>query len=224
MSDQPTTPAVSDANQDAVFFTVWSNAAQYALAILILLAILLLYLHSAGVSDTQSSQLNSNAFLTSRIELNQADVTQLRLLPEIGDALAHRIVHYRAEHGPFEKVEDVSNVNGIGPQKLQQIRPWLYVENESKFVSPSRPVIRAQSATFHQTAKPILSLLNVNSATIEQLQQLPGIGPTLSRRIIEWRQSMPFRRIEDLRQVRGIGAKTLAKIRPYVTVDSNVNP
>src|SRR3989304_2399229 len=61
--------------------------------------------------------------------------------------------------------------------------------------------------------------LDLNTATVEQLQKLPGIGPTTAKAIIRFREkSGPFRRIEDLLAIRGITKKKLEKIRPLVTV------
>jgi competence protein ComEA len=61
--------------------------------------------------------------------------------------------------------------------------------------------------------------LDLNSATLEELQQLPTVGPTLARAIVRFREkSGPFRRVEDLLAVRGFTKKRLAKIRPYITV------
>lgn len=61
--------------------------------------------------------------------------------------------------------------------------------------------------------------IDLNSATAEQLQQLPGIGPTLAKAIVHLREkSGPFRRVEDLLAVPRITRRTLEKIRPYVTV------
>lgn len=58
-------------------------------------------------------------------------------------------------------------------------------------------------------------VVDMNRASREELQGLPGIGPTLAQRIVEAR---PFRSVEDLRRVRGIGPKTLEKLRPLVGV------
>lgn len=61
--------------------------------------------------------------------------------------------------------------------------------------------------------------LDLNSASAEALQALNGIGPALSDRIVEYRSNQrPFQRIEELRRVRGIGAKTLDDLRPVITV------
>lgn len=62
-------------------------------------------------------------------------------------------------------------------------------------------------------------LLNVNTATREELEGLPGIGPVIAQRIIEWREMRgPFQRVEDLLLVSGIGPARLAAIRDLVSV------
>ncbi|MCL6580970.1 MAG: ComEA family DNA-binding protein [Firmicutes bacterium] len=61
--------------------------------------------------------------------------------------------------------------------------------------------------------------LDLNTATQAQLEALPGIGPALAARIIQYRQEHgPFRTPEELLNVSGIGEKKLAEIRPYITV------
>jgi competence ComEA-like helix-hairpin-helix protein len=57
-------------------------------------------------------------------------------------------------------------------------------------------------------------LIDINSATQKELEGLPGVGPVIARRIIEDR---PYRTVEDLRRVKGIGEKRLGEIRSYVT-------
>jgi competence protein ComEA len=60
-------------------------------------------------------------------------------------------------------------------------------------------------------------VVDVNSATWPELAQLPGIGETLARRIVDSReQDGPFSDPKDLRRVRGIGPKTLQRLRPYL--------
>jgi len=59
-------------------------------------------------------------------------------------------------------------------------------------------------------------LININTATAAELEFLPGIGPAIARRIVEGR---PYRSVEELDRVRGIGKKRLEEIRPMVTVE-----
>ncbi len=78
-------------------------------------------------------------------------------------------------------------------------------------------VSAAQKAKKTPPAKP----LDLNTATVEELQQLPEIGPTTAKAIVRFREkSGPFRRVEDLLAVRGITRRRLEKLRPYVTVQS----
>jgi competence protein ComEA len=67
--------------------------------------------------------------------------------------------------------------------------------------------------------------INVNAAAQPALEALPGIGPALSERIIEYRSNRrPFQRVEELRRVRGIGPKTLADLRPMIRVSASDAP
>jgi competence protein ComEA len=61
--------------------------------------------------------------------------------------------------------------------------------------------------------------VDLNSATLEQLDALPGIGPVLAQRILEWRAAHGrFTSVDELGEVSGIGEATLAELRPAVTV------
>jgi competence protein ComEA len=61
--------------------------------------------------------------------------------------------------------------------------------------------------------------INLNTATAEQLEAIPGIGPVLAQRIIEYRQTHGrFQSVDELLEVRGIGPKRLENMRPYVVV------
>ncbi|HOE65274.1 MAG TPA: ComEA family DNA-binding protein [Candidatus Hydrogenedentes bacterium] len=60
--------------------------------------------------------------------------------------------------------------------------------------------------------------INVNTATAEELEALPGIGPKLAGEIVRYRAQSPFRAVDDLDNVPGIGAKRLETLRPFVCV------
>ena len=61
--------------------------------------------------------------------------------------------------------------------------------------------------------------VNLNTATVAQLETLPGIGKSTAERILEYREkSGGFKKIEDLMNVRGIGEKSFLKLKPLVTV------
>ena len=62
--------------------------------------------------------------------------------------------------------------------------------------------------------------VNINQATTSELETVPGLGPALSQRIVQYRKVKgPFLKLEDLVKVRGIGSNNLEKIRDYLTVE-----
>ncbi len=64
--------------------------------------------------------------------------------------------------------------------------------------------------------------INLNSATVPQLETLPGIGRSTAERIVEYRQkSGGFKKVEDLMNVQGIGEKSFLKLKPLVTVGTS---
>ena len=63
--------------------------------------------------------------------------------------------------------------------------------------------------------------LDLNQATVEELDSLPGVGPAIAKRIVAFREKNgAFKRIEDLMNVRGIGEKTFLRLRDRIMVKS----
>ncbi len=89
-----------------------------------------------------------------------------------------------------------------------------YSASDSAFVALSADV--PASIAVAETSKTV----NLNTASKDQLMSLPGIGPATAERImLEREDGGPFRSVDDLRRVRGIGAKRIEQLRPLVTVD-----
>lgn len=88
-------------------------------------------------------------------------------------------------------------------------------EKARKADQRARPHLPAESAPARGV------LINLNTATQAELETLPAVGPATALRIIEYREKHgPFRRIEDLDKIKGIGEETIAKLAPLVTIGS----
>ena len=75
------------------------------------------------------------------------------------------------------------------------------------------------------TKKPPLQPINLNAATSEELQQVPGIGPATADKILQMRKSYgAFKSVDDLLAIRGIGKKRLEKMRKYLTAGKPASP
>ena len=100
---------------------------------------------------------------------------------------------------------DMSGAVNPPEYTLSGWRPSPPPETASAGVGPSQPA-------------PASGLIDLNRASAEELESLPSIGPALAARIIEYREQHPFRTVDDLDQVKGIGPKTLEAVRPFVIV------
>lgn len=80
---------------------------------------------------------------------------------------------------------------------------------------PSRP---SRPSSAPSARKRTSGTVNINMASITDLQSLPGIGKATAERILERRRQRPFRRIDELMDVRGIGEKKFERMRPFLAV------
>jgi competence protein ComEA len=152
--------------------------------------------------------------VTYRVDLNEARRAELLQLPGVGPNLADRIEDYRRTHGGFRSVDDLRKVAGVGPATMEKLRPLVCVRDVTWDPAPA-PTKTSSSASKVASLK---GPVDINAATLTELQTLPGIGPKLSQRIVDERERKAFAKVEDLRRVQGIGVKTLERLKPYVTV------
>ena len=163
-----------------------------------------------------------------RIDPNRATAVELDRLSGVGPATAKNIVEEREANGPFLTADDLTRVRGIGPTTVAKIEPFLDLDDVPP-PSANRRVAGGRSTGREGTlvggrpdvpgrppggANPV----DVNRASAQELQRLPGIGPALAKRIVAARREGPFTSLDDLLRVSGIGPQKLGRLRPFATV------
>ncbi|MBF0546966.1 MAG: helix-hairpin-helix domain-containing protein [Candidatus Riflebacteria bacterium] len=132
------------------------------------------------------------ATTSKKVNINTAGRAELARLPGIGPDLADKIISYRNYNGPFQTPQDIKKINGIGDGKYKVIKNLIIV---------STP------------------LIDINTASREELAELPGIGPVIADQIVLFRQQNGlFRTTQDIMRVYGIKQAKFNAIRNLITV------
>ncbi|MEK7236202.1 MAG: helix-hairpin-helix domain-containing protein [Nitrospirota bacterium] len=121
----------------------------------------------------------------------------------------------------FDREHDLAAKSFDGSQSAKALGggPVAAVSLAPGSLLPDQPTIAPAPRRSHQ------GLLDLNRATEQDFDALPGIGPKLAERIVEYRQSVgAFHSLDELRAVKGIGKKKFERIRPLVTVTPHTGP
>jgi competence protein ComEA len=170
------------------------------------------------------------------VDLNTASEKELESLKGVGPATAKKIIAGR----PYTSVDDLKKA-GISDKMIQSMKPYVKVGAVSASpkppaeVKPTAPPVPAKKISQEAPARvgptkempavkspPKAAALapgqkvNINTATKEQLEALPGIGPAKAQAIIDGR---PYKNTEDVMKVKGIKGGTFGKIKDMISVN-----
>ena len=136
------------------------------------------------------------------ININTCSSADLQSIPGVGTVLARRIVEER----PYDSLEDVVLVKGVSTNVMHVLR------------QRSVAVIAAND-NLTESDWSNITTLDINNCDEQLLLQLPGVGPKIADRIVSGR---PFDYIDDLREIKGIGANLFDKLHDLCIVSSTV--
>lgn len=160
---------------------------------------------------TSQAAETASAAAAGLVDLNTASKAALEKLPGVGAATADNIIAAR----PFKTVEDLKNVKGIGEAKFDKLKSLVTVEGAKavhRAEGQTSPKGRAAAEGEKQT---VGGLVDLNTADKAALEALPGVGPAVADRIIAAR---PFKTVDDLKNVKGIGDARFAALKDMVVV------
>ncbi len=168
---------------------------------------------SAMITETAVSATEPTTELL--LDLNTASVEELCLLPGIGESIAAEIVEYRRKIGKFVDRNQLLAVKGIGEVTLSRISEHLCIEDEQPL---------QHEETNAATDPPEIPIININTATAQQLLVLPHCTEELAENVIYLREHIHgFVNILEVLYTEGITDEIYISWEPYLAVDDEGN-
>ncbi|HRH47310.1 MAG TPA: helix-hairpin-helix domain-containing protein [Panacibacter sp.] len=151
-------------------------------------------------------------------KLDEAGFTQMGL----SNAVIQNIMRYRNQGGHFNEANDFRKINGLQKKEADILVPYINIESTKQETQVEKAVPVNEEPV--EVAKPVFKKLDINTATAEELEALPGIGDVLSKRIVKFRNAVNgFKSLEDIKKTYGLSDSVYQVILPYLTI-SDIAP
>ena len=133
------------------------------------------------------------------------------------------IKNYQASGGRFFQAEDLEKIYGLTAYQLKQIKPYvrIFPKNKHKVAGKKIGYMENNKGKGKNSVKSVRSIIEINTASSEDLKKIPGIGPVFSQRIVKYRDLLGgFHRKTQLLEVYGLSDSLYFSIISYIEVDT----
>jgi len=164
-------------------------------------------------TKAQTKARTEPAAKAQKLDLNHATAEEMvDALPGVGEATARKIIAGR----PYKTVDDLAKV-GVAERTIDSIRTMVTATSpEEKTKERAREKAREKGADKEGKARPAGGKVDLNSATTEELETLPGVGPAYAREIVTAR---PLKSVDDLEKLKGFGKAKVDALRELAVVE-----
>lgn len=232
--------------KDYFNFSKKERIAVFMLLLIILIAVLLPYLYPKKkaepiiaknweeiiVDKHQNSTINDNqefdAFNYSKpdnktlklfyFDPNTLDATGWKTIG-LQDRVIKTIVNYRSKGGRFYKPEDIRKIYGMRQSDADQLVPYIQIQNNNHQTTNN-----FTKNQYETSKKSPASIININTATVEDFFSLPGVEKRLAYKMFNYREKLGgYSKVEDIKKTYGMTDSLFEKIRPYLTITPKFN-
>ena len=184
------------------------------------------------------------------LNLNTASKDELMLIDGIGEVIAERIIEYRDNNGGFSSMSQLMEINGIGQSKFEKFSQYLYIENEyipddftddnnfagNEYIPSEENNVQQDyqenddftletspsdiSETIESAEETEIPMIELNSASAEDFERLPGINREMAEKMVDFREKIwYFSHPYELLYIDGMSEELLSSIIDYLYIE-----
>ena len=129
------------------------------------------------------------------------------------DKTINTILNYRNKGGKFKQADDIRKIWGLKKEEADRIIPYARISNEQKYTNHNTVI----SST---TQAKSIAVIDINTATVQQFMQLPGMDHSLPYRIVKFREKLGgFVAVQQIKDTWGMSDSLYQSILPYLKTD-----